>query len=66
MSNFHIEQTGMDSTNVYAYISIIALLVCIPPALFVSLVDKIDKSSSSFFDNQTHFNTSVSIHGLSD
>ncbi|GFY98417.1 glucose-6-phosphate/phosphate translocator-like protein [Actinidia rufa] len=27
--------TGMDSTNVYAYISIIALLVCIPPALFI-------------------------------
>ncbi|KAJ8774637.1 hypothetical protein K2173_017083 [Erythroxylum novogranatense] len=25
--------TGMDSTNVYAYISIIALLVCIPPAI---------------------------------
>ncbi|PRQ40663.1 putative triose phosphate/phosphoenolpyruvate translocator, sugar phosphate transporter [Rosa chinensis] len=27
--------TGMDSTNVYAYISIIALLVCIPPALII-------------------------------
>lgn len=27
--------TGMDSTNVYAYISIIALLVCIPPAVFI-------------------------------
>ncbi|XP_011018499.1 PREDICTED: triose phosphate/phosphate translocator, chloroplastic-like [Populus euphratica] len=27
--------TGMDSTNVYAYISIIALLVCIPPALLI-------------------------------
>lgn len=27
--------TGMDSTNVYAYISIIALLVCIPPAIFI-------------------------------
>ncbi|KAK6921920.1 Sugar phosphate transporter domain [Dillenia turbinata] len=27
--------TGMDSTNVYAYISIIALLFCIPPALFI-------------------------------
>lgn len=26
----------MDSTNVYAYISIIALLVCIPPAIIVS------------------------------
>lgn len=29
-------QTDMDSTNVYAYISIIALFVCIPPALIVS------------------------------
>ncbi|PIA50929.1 hypothetical protein AQUCO_01100030v1 [Aquilegia coerulea] len=27
--------TGMDSTNVYAYISIIALIFCIPPALFI-------------------------------
>ncbi|CAL1372831.1 unnamed protein product [Linum trigynum] len=27
--------TDMDSTNVYAYISIIALIVCIPPAIFV-------------------------------
>ncbi|KAL7148913.1 hypothetical protein ABFS83_05G004900 [Erythranthe nasuta] len=27
--------TGMDSTNVYAYISIIALLVCLPPAIFI-------------------------------
>ncbi|KAL5553647.1 hypothetical protein UlMin_041048 [Ulmus minor] len=27
--------TGMDSTNVYAYISIIALLVCLPPALII-------------------------------
>ncbi|KAL5759374.1 hypothetical protein ACOSP7_017898 [Xanthoceras sorbifolium] len=27
--------TGMDSTNVYAYISIIALLVCIPPAMII-------------------------------
>ncbi|XP_034214537.1 triose phosphate/phosphate translocator, chloroplastic-like isoform X3 [Prunus dulcis] len=27
--------TDMDSTNLYAYISIIALLVCIPPALIV-------------------------------
>ncbi|KAF3431575.1 hypothetical protein FNV43_RR26306 [Rhamnella rubrinervis] len=27
--------TGMDSTNVYAYISIIALLFCIPPAVFI-------------------------------
>lgn len=27
--------TGMDSTDVYAYISIIALLVCIPPALII-------------------------------
>lgn len=26
----------MDSTNVYAYISIIALIVCIPPAVIVS------------------------------
>lgn len=29
-------QTDMDSTNLYAYISIIALIVCIPPALIVS------------------------------
>lgn len=29
-------QTDMDSTNIYAYISIIALIVCIPPALIVS------------------------------
>ncbi|CAN1152845.1 Triose phosphate/phosphate translocator TPT, chloroplastic [Linum perenne] len=27
--------TGMDSTNVYAYISIIALIVCIPPAILI-------------------------------
>ncbi|KAK8643435.1 hypothetical protein V6N13_012734 [Hibiscus sabdariffa] len=27
--------TGMDSTNVYAYISIIALLFCLPPAIFI-------------------------------
>ncbi|XP_028761954.1 triose phosphate/phosphate translocator, chloroplastic [Neltuma alba] len=27
--------TGMDSTNVYAYISIIALFFCIPPAIFI-------------------------------
>ncbi|XP_031474001.1 triose phosphate/phosphate translocator TPT, chloroplastic [Nymphaea colorata] len=27
--------TDMDSTNIYAYISIIALLVCIPPAVIV-------------------------------
>ncbi|KAJ4960443.1 hypothetical protein NE237_020353 [Protea cynaroides] len=27
--------TGMDSTNVYAYTSIIALLVCIPPAILI-------------------------------
>ncbi|XP_074278773.1 triose phosphate/phosphate translocator, chloroplastic-like [Silene latifolia] len=27
--------TGMDSTNVYAYISIIALLVCLPPAILI-------------------------------
>ncbi|KAF9624172.1 hypothetical protein IFM89_008110 [Coptis chinensis] len=27
--------TGMDSTNVYAYTSIIALIVCIPPALLI-------------------------------
>lgn len=26
----------MDSTNIYAYISIIALFVCIPPAIIVS------------------------------
>lgn len=29
-------QTDMDSTNVYAYISIIALIVCLPPAIIVS------------------------------
>ncbi|RRT46191.1 hypothetical protein BHE74_00002142 [Ensete ventricosum] len=29
-------QTDMDSTNIYAYISIIALFVCIPPAILVS------------------------------
>lgn len=29
-------QTGMDSTNVYAYISIMSLILCIPPALIVS------------------------------
>lgn len=29
-------QTDMDSTNIYAYISIIALFVCIPPAIIVS------------------------------
>lgn len=33
---FIILQTDMDSTNVYAYISIIALIVCIPPAIIVS------------------------------
>ncbi|CAH1417057.1 unnamed protein product [Lactuca virosa] len=27
--------TGMDSTNVYAYISIIALLFCLPPAILI-------------------------------
>ncbi|KAK6157842.1 hypothetical protein DH2020_012090 [Rehmannia glutinosa] len=27
--------TGMDSTNIYAYISIIALMFCIPPAIFI-------------------------------
>ncbi|KAL2519292.1 Triose phosphate/phosphate translocator TPT [Abeliophyllum distichum] len=27
--------TGMDSTNVYAYISIIALVFCLPPAIFI-------------------------------
>ncbi|KAK4736905.1 hypothetical protein R3W88_000602 [Solanum pinnatisectum] len=27
--------TGMDSTNVHAYISIIALLFCLPPAIFI-------------------------------
>ncbi|XP_052203486.1 triose phosphate/phosphate translocator, chloroplastic isoform X2 [Diospyros lotus] len=27
--------TDMDSTNIYAYISIIALFVCIPPAIFL-------------------------------
>ncbi|KAK6133492.1 hypothetical protein DH2020_032785 [Rehmannia glutinosa] len=30
------DNTDMDSTNLYAYISIIALIVCIPPALIVS------------------------------
>jgi len=29
----------MDSTNVYAYISIIALIVCIPPAIIVSVME---------------------------
>lgn len=33
-----LSQTDMDSTNLYAYISIIALFVCIPPAIIVSLV----------------------------
>ncbi|GJZ88608.1 triose phosphate/phosphate translocator, chloroplastic [Tanacetum coccineum] len=28
--------TGMDSTNVYAYISIIALLFCLPPAILIA------------------------------
>ncbi|XP_019445682.1 PREDICTED: triose phosphate/phosphate translocator, chloroplastic [Lupinus angustifolius] len=27
--------TGMDSTNIYAYISIIALIVCLPPAIIL-------------------------------
>lgn len=27
--------TGMDSTNIYAYISIIALLFCLPPAIII-------------------------------
>ncbi|XP_009601375.1 triose phosphate/phosphate translocator, chloroplastic-like isoform X1 [Nicotiana tomentosiformis] len=27
--------TGMDSTNVYAYISIMALFFCLPPAIFI-------------------------------
>ncbi|KAG8366440.1 hypothetical protein BUALT_Bualt17G0080000 [Buddleja alternifolia] len=27
--------TGMDSTNIYAYISIIALIFCLPPAIFI-------------------------------
>jgi solute carrier family 35 protein E1 len=27
--------TGMDSTNVYAYISIISLALCIPPAILI-------------------------------
>ncbi|KAL8518538.1 hypothetical protein ACS0TY_009775 [Phlomoides rotata] len=27
--------TGMDSTNIYAYISIIALLFCLPPAILI-------------------------------
>lgn len=31
-------QTDMDSTNIYAYISIIALIVCIPPAIIVSTI----------------------------
>jgi hypothetical protein len=35
---FSFSQTGMDSTNVYAYISIIALLVCIPPAVLASIL----------------------------
>ncbi|PKI55371.1 hypothetical protein CRG98_024222 [Punica granatum] len=30
-----LAQTDMDSTNVYAYISIIALFVCLPPAIIV-------------------------------
>ncbi|KAF8666970.1 hypothetical protein HU200_053137 [Digitaria exilis] len=30
-----LSQTGMDSTNLYAYISIIALIVCIPPAIII-------------------------------
>lgn len=29
-------QTDMDSTNIYAYISIIALIFCLPAAIFVS------------------------------
>lgn len=33
---FFFLQTDMDSTNVYAYISIIALFVCLPPAIIVS------------------------------
>lgn len=28
-------QTDMDSTNLYAYISIIALIVCLPPAIIL-------------------------------
>ncbi|XP_048637370.1 triose phosphate/phosphate translocator, chloroplastic isoform X3 [Brassica napus] len=32
---FFLLQTDMDSTNVYAYISIIALFVCLPPAIIV-------------------------------
>ncbi|KAL0408739.1 UNVERIFIED_CONTAM: Triose phosphate/phosphate translocator, chloroplastic [Sesamum radiatum] len=35
--------TGMDSTNVYAYISIIALLFCLPPAIFHGFRDAIAK-----------------------
>uniref|UniRef100_A0A0D9ZW52 Sugar phosphate transporter domain-containing protein n=1 Tax=Oryza glumipatula TaxID=40148 RepID=A0A0D9ZW52_9ORYZ len=31
--------TDMDSTNLYAYISIIALLVCIPPAIIIGQVE---------------------------
>lgn len=34
-------QTDMDSTNLYAYISIIALIVCIPPAIIVSIIYKL-------------------------
>ncbi|KAL0906169.1 hypothetical protein M5K25_024640 [Dendrobium thyrsiflorum] len=30
-----ISNTDMDSTNLYAYISIIALIVCIPPAIII-------------------------------
>jgi hypothetical protein len=35
---FFSVQTDMDSTNIYAYISIIALIVCIPPAIIVSMI----------------------------
>ncbi|KAF9590142.1 hypothetical protein IFM89_031746 [Coptis chinensis] len=31
----YLLQTDMDSTNLYAYISIIALIVCIPPAIIL-------------------------------
>jgi hypothetical protein len=34
-------QVDMDSTNLYAYISIIALIVCIPPAIIVSTLSSL-------------------------
>ncbi|XP_075524144.1 triose phosphate/phosphate translocator, chloroplastic-like isoform X1 [Primulina tabacum] len=41
--------TGMDSTNVYAYTSIIALLFCLPPAIFVSFLQTFYRK---FFEKQ--------------